>query len=220
MIKQMFGYQPKSKTIGEDDDCSLSSTISVSQDKPISVEPAAPLHEPRVRFDLDSNIAYENTLYPREDSWDHWISGEDYYASKQASSVAAKGIMQAEGGLFPKPCTFSGLLNDLYESCNAFGFEVEGNVMTQKDQRKLEAIFAMEMSYERIGLERKAVRSISNDRSRRRRDIVTAMFHVQMVERFDSFDDFSEALREHLEAISLTSRLYAREIARAQAASL
>mmetsp|Transcript_7697 Transcript_7697/g.10080 ORF Transcript_7697/g.10080 Transcript_7697/m.10080 type:complete len:225 (-) Transcript_7697:79-753(-) len=199
-----------------DDECSLSSTISVeSQHKALSLPITA---ERRIRFNLSANVSHDNTLYPEEDSPSHWLNAEDYQYFKTSNSTAARAIQNVEGGDDPNPLTYSGVMHNTYLACSSIGFDVETSVLSTKDEIELKQLFRHDRCMDRIGLERKAVKPVSASKTFKRRELVRIIYSTQLAENWNDFDTMSDVLRSRCEGVSRASRLFARHLAQAQLA--
>ena len=219
-----------------DDECSISSTVSVED--PPKQEPLSPFPEsatlsssscsdrPRVRFDESSNLFYTNTLYEEKGCFDSWYSAEEYQNFKAAVSFMAKMIDRAEGGTVDNGChqvprdplSYTGILEATYNACCQVHLDVVhfdknhhsgSNVLSEPQQRHLRHLFSLEIGIGRLGLERRSVREVARDKSRRRSDLLEIVENAGLL-------SCEEELRRQCETISLASRLFAQQLAHAQ----
>lgn len=190
----------------------------------------------RVRINENNNLCYANSLYDAEECAAFWYTGEDYIHFKSAVSFMAKMIDRAEGvggGMMlnhnhydppppppPKdPLSYTGILESAYHSCcQVAAASLESSQhpatpisagLTKAQEAHLKQLFSMEIGLGRLGLERRSVRSVSKDKSRRRSDL------LELVENAAALPS-DEELGRQCEAITLASRLFARVIAQAQ----
>ncbi|KAL7570897.1 hypothetical protein ACA910_018955 [Epithemia clementina (nom. ined.)] len=180
---------------------------------------------PRVRFDESHNRWYDNGLYAEEECVAYWYTGEEYHNFKSAVSFMAKMIDRAEGGglggygggmnssCLPSrdPLSYTGILESVYEAgCQMAGLEEvtsSSSVLTPTQEMVLRNLFSMEIGLGRLGLERRSVRTVSKDKSRRRCDLLELVEHNSVLT--------EDELARQCEAISLASRLFARHLAQA-----
>ena len=215
---------PLSESRG-DDESSVSSTVSV--ENPPKAEPLSPSSSSsslsssntshRVRFDESSNVLYANSLYVQEECAESWYTAEDYHDFKSAVSFMAKMIDRAEGGGLDNelrdPLSYTGILESIYLSCcQVQSWERHDTALSMVQQDHLKHLFALEIGLGRLGLERRSVRTVSKDKSRRRSDL------LEIVEQRVAWSE--DELRRRCETISLASRLFARFLAQAQSAAL
>jgi hypothetical protein len=185
----------------QDDDQSLSSASSHSFSSVKSV-----------RFNSDDNQEYENKDICKEDTEDLWYSNADYKRFKSHTHALAKEVLKSEARN-RAPFSYERVMLRTYEVCSGHINEPQGSVLTSDERRHM--VRWAEVATSRLGLEKWAIKSLGRERAIRRVELVDIVLDFQSIGNMDGLD---ECIREHCERISRPSRLFAREVALAQAA--
>jgi hypothetical protein len=189
-----------------DDNCSVSSTITVSNNI-----------KRRVQFDLSHNISYESNITP-EESRKTWYRTKDYRIFRACAVDAAQQIMSFEARN-RAPFSYKRVLEQTYVACSSASDETK-QVLSRDECTHLERW--MEVASSRVGLEKWSIRSISADKAERRAALTQAVLNLQASSEMSEQESFdvAEFLRCTCESISRPSRLFARTMAQAQAAAI
>lgn len=170
----------------------------------------------RVDFDETSNIHYTNVQMDREEIKQLWSTGSEMRQFKAQTAFLAKEINRAEKANIA-PFSYQRVVLGAYDACCRMQMETDLSPLTESERKHFDKW--MEVSVSRIGLERVCIREMAKDKYARRAHVVDAVLEVQ-----DSLlpgaRGGDEIMREAAIAISRPSRLFARELAKAQAANL
>ena len=201
-----------------DDDLSVSSvhsTISVSETKTVDSHAFLRRRQRRVKFDESQNEYHANTQMVKEECQELWYSFSDMKNFKAQTGSMAREIYRAEK-VNTATYSYSRVVLAAYDACCRVPCETIESPLTKLERKNLHKW--MEVGLSRSGLERSCIREIAQDKSNRRSQIVDSVLDIQ--ESLAFREDFDDVLRKATEAISRPSRLFAREVAMAQAASL
>jgi hypothetical protein len=194
-----------------------------------------------IRFDEDRDISYKNTQMCREDCKLLWCSVQEFQRMKAATAGLARQVARYEE-MDTSQHSYRRVMERTYEACcqtsiinmnnepvNDDDDDDDGstvdNILTAGGEQELEKW--MECATTRLGLEKRAVRLIAQDRYARRKKITKTVLRLQDTCVSSSTttttpvtpEGKAELLRAASQAISRPSRLFAEVMARAQAAS-
>lgn len=202
-----------------------------------------------VRFNTYANQAYDNTqMIDKQDCKRLWYTARDYKDFKSANKMLVAQIARSEQrrqSACPFSLSYQDILYRTYEACCIYPLThpvdeahidestafcgateicTDPIVLEDKtDEEQLRQWLAIATA--RLGLERSAVRDIARDRYYRYKDLVRNVLEIQT--QWDHHDDEvvtmrdprAEYLRQACQSITRPSRLFARQLARAQAAA-
>ena len=200
------------------DDEDSRSTISVERPvKPVAVSPPSILTFPKngkkkVQFDESKNKRTKCAANARRVA-QCWYSAEEYFSFKTAVKIAAK---QVASNPTAADCSYRRVLTCAYSECIYMQKEADvckGSILCQKDA--LDLARCMGKSSSRFGLESLTIQSIREDRVSRRKAMLTTLIRTQQQCKDLPFRFAAETLRQELAPLSLASRLFAAEAARA-----
>jgi hypothetical protein len=224
-----------------DDDSSMTSTVSVHRVSLHQKETACSTNattssnnKKSVHFDEARNESYGNTLFCKEDTLDLWYTTEDHTRFKAANNDLAKEIMRSERGNNHHSTVYSyqRVMQRVYDACCLVEQEQQAAYDGSEDDASCCSLLSSDESKHlqqwlncatsRIGLERKSVRSIARDRHYRRKaiyNLVLEMGTMTLPLLQDNNDAKTESLCQACQALSRPSRLFAHQLALAQAAA-
>lgn len=207
------------KTAAAGDDFSVSSegsTFSVSAHK---VE--GPIHLPfqscqqrrrQVQFDEGQNVYHSNTVMTKDECQSLWHSRVDMKNFKQTTRAIAVEIHRSEKAN-TAPNSYARVVLAAYAACCRAVCDTNVSPLDNKEQKNLRKW--MQVAVSRTGLDRSSIREIALERHQRRQHIAHVVMEMQ--ESLVYREDLDQVIRKASEAISRPSRLFAREIAEAQA---
>lgn len=200
--------------VAEDDERSVASTVSTASSYSTVSDNST---SKGVRFNLSENKEYHNTQVYSDECAEQWYSALDYKRFRAHTSSLAKEVAKAEARN-RAPFSYQRVMVRTYEVCTSAVFEPKGSILTV-DERKHMNRWA-EIAPSRLGLEKWAIKSIGQDRSVRRNEIVDVVLDMQ--ESFVGQDvaDCDVLIQQACERVSRPSRLFARTVADAQAVAL
>ena len=173
---------------------------------------------PRVTFNESRNVAFDNTQWCEEDCKQTWYSMGELQDIKTEAYNLAKLIHKKEKETENLEDTYKNVLLRVYDAC----CDVAGGekvVLSNKDKLLLMKILAK--SSTRTGLERICIREIAHDRHVRRGEVVDAILGIQEhSSKAASERTCAELSRLSSESVSRASRLFARYMAVALAATI
>jgi len=194
-------------------------------------------HRPRVvSFDESKNVAIENRQWLEEDCRQSWYSTEELCIMKQECYTLARLIHKKEKETEQLNDTYKNVLLRVYDACCAVQANGEKPIVSQRDRLLLMKI--VNKASTRAGLERLCIREIAHDRHFRRGEVVDAVLDIQRYGRSrdrrrrcngDDNDHDAACSEDHActelsrlssESLSRPSRLFARYMAVALAATL
>jgi hypothetical protein len=173
---------------------------------------------PRVRFNEDANETYLTTR--KEECIDRWYSAIDYRDFKAYNRYLVRQISKQEQ-VNRSASIYNRTLLRTYEACRECTYDdsLADSALTSTDERQLKRL--MQLSTSRVGLERSCVKAIQQDRVCRRQEIVQVVMEIQdemaQSETLMCLDARDQYLRQACEFISRPSRMFARQLAQAQA---
>jgi hypothetical protein len=217
-----------------EDESSVTSTISVHR---------VPLHKhatattittttttttkKTVCFNEACNASYNNTLVCKEDTVNLWYSTEELATFKVENNDLAKEITRSERDSIQAVYSYQRVIRRVYDACLKQPFDQDddesstlllSSLLSPNDSTHLQKW--LNCSLGRIGLERKSVRCIAKDVHLRRKDIYRMVLEIQEMDTTSSLEDKAEFLRKSCQALSRPSRLFAHELAVAQAVAV
>lgn len=195
-----------------DDEVSVASMHSTfAVDSPAKDSRQA-LHR-RVTFDENRNVYHANRQMNREEVRELWSTSAEMKQCKAQTVFLAKEIIRAEKDN-SAPLSYHRIVLGAYDACCRVTCENNTSPLTEVERQHLNKW--MEISTSRIGMERICIREISQDKYARRAHVVDAVLDVQENLACGA-QDGDELLRQASQSVSRTSRLFARELAHAQA---
>lgn len=202
--------------IVHDDECSISSensTISViAASKTTVVKPQVNSRRRRtVHFEEAKNEHYTNTCWNKEECEVSWYSAAEMRMFKAQTIGLAKEIYRVEKTNADKPNSYSNVVWAAYEAC--LRAPCEKSPLTSFQRKQLRKW--MHVSFNRHGLERMCIRNLATEKRQRRQQLVYAVLDLQdsLAMRYDA----DEVIRKMSLSISRPSRLFAHQVAAAQA---
>ena len=199
-----------------DDELSIASqTSTFTVDSPTKSKSSSSPRR-RVQFDTSMNVYHKNTVMDREAVRDLWSTGAEMKQFKAQTAFLAKEINRAEKANVA-PFSYQRVVLGAYDACCRMQTEITTSPLTETERKHFNKW--MEVSISRIGLERICIREMAQDKYARRAHVVDAVLEVQE-NLLPGIRDGDELMREASQSISRASRLFARELAHAQAASL
>ena len=151
----------------------------------------------------------------REEIKELWSTGAEMKQYKAQTAFLAKEINRAEKANVA-PFSYHRVVLGAYDACCRMQTETDASPLTEIERKHFNKW--MEVSISRIGLERICIREMAQDKYARRAHVVDAVLEVQE-NLVPGVKDGDELMREAARSVSLASRLFARELAQAQAAS-
>ena len=170
-----------------------------------------------VAFDETRNVEHTNLQWTAEDCKQSWYNAADHHAMKQSAYTLAKQIWSKERKITCSE-SYHNVLLRVYDFCCDAAPEMEDCVLPGQDKALLTKLIGKSCS--RTGLERLCIREISHDKRFRRTQIVAAVLTLQASSRAGSTKSRVELTRLSSETVSRPSRMFARHLATALAASL
>jgi hypothetical protein len=173
-----------------------------------------------VCFDESRNISYSNTQMCREECKRLWCSAQEFLCFREATTGIAKQVARFEEKNTSEH-SYRRVMERTYESCCQGMIEPSTNdgisvtVLTPGGEQALEQW--LDCATTRLGLEKRAVRFIANDRYARRKKITKTVLRIQDACDASSYtqpERKAELLRLSSQAISRPSRLFAEVMAR------
>jgi hypothetical protein len=171
----------------------------------------------RVHFDETNNVYHANTVMDRDEINELWSTGAEMRQFKQQTSILAKEINRAEK-VNVAPFSYHRVVLGAYDACCRMTIESNASFSPLTEAEMKHFNKWMEVSISRIGLERICIREIAQDKYARRAHVVDAVLEVQE-NLHPCTRDGDELMRKASQHISRASRLFAFELAKAQAAS-
>ena len=200
----------------QDDECSISSenstiaVVNTSKTTTTTVVTKAQVNGRRrrtVHFEEAKNEHYSNTCWYKEECDDSWYSAAEMRMFKAQTIGLAKEIYRVEKTSADKPSSYTNVIWAAYEAClSAPCAETPLNSIQRKQLRKW-----MQISCSRHGLERMCIRNLAMEKRQRKQHLVDAVLDLQ-----DSLAS-DEVIRKMSLSISRPSRLFAQQVAAAQA---
>jgi hypothetical protein len=157
----------------------------------------------------------------KEDTIDLWHTTEDLSSFKVENNDLAKEITRSERSI-QAVYSYQRVIERVYDACLKQPFECDDDdedsyfLLSSSDFMHLQKWLNNCDDMDRIGLERKSVRSIAKNKHFRRKDIYKTVFEIQEMETSSSLEDKAGFLRQSCQALSRPSRLFAHELAVAQ----
>lgn len=168
----------------------------------------------RVRFDESQNESISNTQICEEDVQELWYSDFDYTMFKSKVAIVCARIQRNERG--PRnPLSYEYVVGSIFDTCCKCTSEKEIDILSEQQQVKL--IHQLRGSPARLGIERMLVRKITDDKYERQRRMVEMVLLINSTE--TDVADMDEVFRKASMNASLPSRLFARYLGQANAAS-
>jgi hypothetical protein len=161
----------------------------------------------RVSFNLELNQAYENEHIMADDVSLHY-SSRDLHKFRRKRAQAVFLILQGDDSSYEQDTIHA------YEACCKATVETQ-NVLTKGERLRLQHWLDDSDHLGMLGMETITVQSITRDRVERKK----YLYDVVLGAKRDIYSD-SELVRAQAQCISLSARLFARELALALAASL
>lgn len=166
----------------------------------------------RVVFNEMNNVYYENTK-EEEDYPQRWLKAEEMKECKAQAIFLAREIYKSDQNFMVGHFTYSCVLLNAYQACknDAFNlFHKKKAPLTSMERQRL-ALYVQGHAG-RLGLEGLCIRDLAKDKRTRRKAVVQAVLAVQ------DADNTVKGIRDASMSVSRPSRLFAYELARAQAA--
>mmetsp|Transcript_4243 Transcript_4243/g.8639 ORF Transcript_4243/g.8639 Transcript_4243/m.8639 type:complete len:225 (+) Transcript_4243:126-800(+) len=192
---------------------SLNSTVTVEQ-KTKDSRKSKRGGRRRVQFD-DKIVSHRNIQMDREEVRELWCTGADMKQYKAQTAFLAKEINRAEKANVA-PFSYHRVVLGVYDACCRVQTETTNSPLTETERKHFDKW--MEVSISRIGLERICIREMAQDKYARRAHVVDAVLEVQD-HLVPGIREGDELMREAAVAISRASRIFAQELAKAQAAA-
>lgn len=193
---------------------SLNSTLTADP-KGKDYKTSKKAHPRRVHFDDSRPVCHRNMQMDREEVRDLWCSGADLKQYKTQTAFLAKEINRAEKANVA-PFSYHRVVLGAYDACCRIQSETDVPPLTETDGKHFNKW--MEVSISRIGLERICIREVAQDKYARRVHVVDAVLEVQDG-LISACREGDELMREAAMSISRASRLFAHQLAKAQAAA-
>lgn len=179
--------------------------------KPVNTDTQKP--RLRVRFDEQRNEEYENTLWSKRDCPRRW------YTKNAIKQMKEDAFTHARSQRFSKSMrdeSFKKVILSVYdECCTAMD---EKSSLSSLNEYSLKVFVAQ--SHSRTGLERTGIREIEQDKRRRRKDLLDAVFDAHETYKNGSHKARTELVRLASEPVTRPARVFARHLAMALATSL
>lgn len=145
-----------------------------------------------------------------------WSTSAEMKQFKAQTAYLAKEINRAEKSNIA-PFSYHRVVLGAYDACCRTPTETNASPLTEAERKHFDKW--MEVSISRIGLERMCIREIAQDKYARRAHVTDAVLEVQE-SILPGTPEGDELMREASQSISRASRLFSRELAKAQAAGL
>lgn len=155
-------------------------------------------------------------MMDREEVKALWSTTAEMKQFKAQTAFLAKEINRAEKANVAA-FSYQRVVLGAYDACCRMQAETDASPLTNTESKHFNKW--MEVSISRIGLERICIREMAQDKYARRAHVVDSVLEVQE-SLLPGMRDGDELMREAAQSISRSSRLFARELAKAQAASL
>jgi hypothetical protein len=170
----------------------------------------------RVQFKENLNVFHRNTQMDRQECKELWSTGAEMKQFKAQTAFIAREINRTEK-VNAAPFSYQRVVLAAYDACCRMQVDTNTSVLNEIEGQHLHKWLNVATS--RIGLERVCIREIAQDKYARRTHVVDAVLDVQCCLESRNHDG-DELMRAASQAISRTSRQFARELAKAQAANL
>ena len=200
----------------EDDHSEHSTVAKESAHKSLTSVPSAPLQK-SVRFDFSQNVQV-SCAAQEEELFACWYSAEDYRNFKVSAIRTCKGLARDQA---VAPGSYYHTLIQVYDCCASQTNEVA----SCEDDDDYDSVldFGLQMALKkaltedlpRLGLERLSIKPVASEIADRRRVALYQLSQVQKDYVEDSIEERCEAIASTMAAISLPSRCFALERARA-----
>jgi hypothetical protein len=191
----------------------------------------------RVRFDEQRNEFYRNTQIFKEDLNDQWYTTHDNEDFKEVTNAFLREVI-LEDKRNKARYSFRRVVLRAYDACCESVYETDESLLSKDEEFYLTRWFSLASNL--VGVERWAVRQIRQDVKNRKSLLLDRVLAIQKMGRkvaiggHDDDDDDDNAkdarnefldtqadfLKKSCEAISRPSRLFARHMGKAQAASI
>lgn len=209
----------------DEDESSVASTVSAHR-VPLHKTPHSTITttaKKGVCFNEARNESHANTQMCKEETIDLWYNIEDLSSFKVKNNDRAKEITRSERSI-QAVYSYQRVIQRVYDACLKQPVECDDDdvsclQLSSNDSMYLQKWLNNCDDMDRIGLERKSVRSIAKNTHFRRKDIYKMVLEIQEMETSSSLEDKAGFLRQSCETLSRPSRLFARELAVAQAAA-
>ena len=199
-----------------DDELSIDSLTSTVTVEARTKDPKKSKRDRRRRVRFDDKIVYhKNVKMDREEVRELWCTSTDMKQYKAQTVFLAREINRAEKSN-AAPFSYHRVVLGAYDACCRVRTEIDTSPLTETERKHLDKW--MEVSTSRIGLERICIREMAQDKYARRAHVVDAVLEVQDSLVYGSRDG-DELMRSAAMTISRASRLFAQELAKAQAAA-
>lgn len=205
-----------------DDEGSITSTFTVDQTDKQQLPTQCPVVEPqrhRVMFDESRNVVRTT---PADDCCleERWITSAEMKQMKNKTIYLAKEINRSDkANTTQNSFSYPRVVMGVYLSCSGVALETDQSPLTAVQRKQFYKW--MDAAQSRLGLERACIQELRLDKYRRRTQVVDAVMGVQeCLPMVVIRDDSDELIREASQSVSRASRIFAHELAVAQAASL
>ena len=206
-----------------DDEVSITSTFTVDLTGKQSPCPAEPQPQRRrVTFDESYNVVHRTTQDEDCHLTDRWETSDAMKQMKTRTVLLAREINRSDKASSAQQnnVSYPRVVLGVYLTCSAAPRETDQSPLSATQRKQFYKW--MDLAESRIGLERACIHEIRMDKYRRRTQVAHAVLEAQyrcgLTEQRGDRDD--ESIRNAARSVSLASRLFARELALAQAASL
>jgi hypothetical protein len=190
-----------------------------------------PIITRKVRFDESRNESYGNTEAFKEELKDQWYTTQDTEDFKDATNAFLRDVI-LEDKRNKARYSFRKVVLSAYDACCESVYETDASLLSKDEEYYLKQWLSLASNL--VGVERWAVRQIRVDVKNRKRLLLERILAIQKMGRLVALNDDAEDdvlrtefldtqadfLKKSCEAISRPSRLFARHMGRAQAASI
>jgi len=183
-----------------------------------------------VTFDEGSNSVHDSNFC--EGEYEHlWYNKDDYQHFKSSSSIMARMISSSSFSSYSSSTSSSSdncfyyhrIIENTYEACSYVPNEQsDENPLSEEEASTLTGLYSVESGIERLGLERRCVKSILKAKHEQRDHLSclvnTANWDSEICDEDDYWgrDVVADHLRRRCENVTILSRLFARCLAQAQ----
>lgn len=174
----------------------------------------------RVDFNLSANTVHCNS-YNDQDVSRAWYSRMDYHSFREHNEAMIKEIAEVERkNRFP--FSYTRIVTRTYRACNDCAEDMSNKSFPVLDETEMSRLKRwLNVSTSRLGLEKWAIKGYRNERQYKVYELVESVLDLQDMEsdELQYVDDVDELIRIACERLTRPSKMFARIVAEAHAAS-
>ena len=173
----------------------------------------------KVSFAEDLNQAYDNLMMNEEECRQLWHTPYDFQKMKEHNTNFIKQAIKQDRLRADDVKSYSNIITRIYQTCCGTENDSPDSILSESDQNDF--VYLVGKANTRAGLERTIVRDLTYDKRARRMEITSVVLQIQRcnltTEKGKTPDQLMKLASE---TVSLPSKFFARELARALELSL